>query len=616
MCDDVVIIRQTSMGDDTAFGELVRRYQGLVFALAYHYVRDFQDAEEVAQDVFMRVYRHLDTLREPRYFPKWLRSVVHNESMMYLRSRRRAVATCPLESQSPEMLFHDVQRYTDIQRRDSVMDALEELSGPLRLLVELRYLGGYTSQEIGELLGIRPGTVRYRLHEAIKALREGFRMVERELNSQQLPEDFAERVLESLGRLKGRVIDTNGQPLGNIQLELDQLLPGKEDSFSSRGIRVDGDGTFSVDIPNWGRHRANEVDTGEFHIGLYGIVDGAIRHAETSAKLKIGEQASGIVLDLRESYYPLRIRVVDPEEKSVENARVSMHFRYPDGDGHGFSETYDGKEISYFVTDAEGLTPELHLSDFRYLFEVTAAGFRRRDWRYEATSMKGPSIKVPEEIPEDGIFRIRLEPGGRITGRVVDSKGTPITDAKVAIRSYRSDGTSRRYGRYINLPWNAPDDVFTDDEGRFAVAGLEPVGAYSLHAYHEKHGVDCLLDVPVGTNDAVLHLMPVVSLRGIVLKNSKPVAILERDFEPALGNRIAIGFVESKGTYAKFNDKRLQPYQSCRIHIFTDESGVFQVDHLFPYATYKLTIPYEGKEYIHTVTLDANAVISRTFDLK
>ena len=81
-------------------------------------------------------------------------------------------------------------------------------------------------------------------------------------------------------------------------------------------------------------------------------------------------------------------------------------------------------------------------------------------------------VKVPEEIPDGGILPIRLEPGGRIVGRVLDSEGAPVANAKVALRSYRSDGRSWVRGRYINLPYTAPDDVFTDDEGRFGMVHI------------------------------------------------------------------------------------------------------------------------------------------------
>jgi protocatechuate 3,4-dioxygenase beta subunit len=352
------------------------------------------------------------------------------------------------------------------------------------------------------------------------------------------------------------------------------------------------------------------VDTGEFHIGLYGLVGGAVRHADASVTLKIGEQASDIVLDLRKKPYQLRVRVVDLEGQPVEGAKVAFHLRYHDHGGHGFGESYDGKDMRYFLTDTDGLTPMLHLEGFSYAFEVTAENFKKpfwSDWKL---------IKVPEEIPEDGIFALQLEPGGRIAGCVVDSKGAPVANVKIALRYYKYGKRARgEGGRYINLPYTAPNDVFTDAEGRFAFTTLEPVGFYSLHAYREGYGVDCLLDIPVGIDNAILRLMPVVSLCGKILKDKKPVAILEKDFVPALDNKIHIDFVESKGAYAKFNDRRISPYRQCRIHIFTDESGVFRVDYLFPGATYKLTIPFEGKEYERTVTLGEYAETYVTFEL-
>ena len=606
MLDDVAIIQRILNGDETAFATLVRRYQGMVFALAYHYLKDFQDAEEVSQDVFLKVYRSLDTLEDPRRFSNWLRRIVYTEAMMRLRAHKRP-ATLHLETEGPEIISQSLRQYEEAQRRSSVVEALEELAEELRLIVELRYLGGYTSREIGEMLGMKPGTVRYRLHRAIKSLREVFQVVESELQSRRLAEDFAEDILKSLGRLEGKVVGINGEPLGNIRLYLDQLLPGKG-IYSSGFIRVDADGRFSLDIPNWGRHREGEADTGEFHIGLYGPIGEAIRHANVSVTLKIGEQARDIVLDLRKGAYPLRVRVIGPEGDPVEGARVTFHVRYPGRGGHGFNETYDGREMRHFLTDADGLTSVLHLSALHYTFEVIAEGYRKFD-------VDSLIVKVPDEIPDGGILPIRLEPGGRIAGRVFDSEGAPVSNAKVALRSYRSDGRSWMRGRYINLPYTAPDDVFTDDEGRFAFTTLEPVGRYSLHAYHEEHGVDCLLDVPVGREDAVLRLMPTTSLCGRLLKGSKPVAILEEDFDPVLGDRIQIDFVEGKGQYSKFNDRRVRPFRACRIHIFTDESGLFRVDHLFPGATYRLTIIFEGKEHVYTVTLREDGETHMNFNL-
>ena len=150
MFNDVAIIQRILIGDETAFTTLVRQHQGIVFALAYHYVKDFQDAQEIAQDVFMKVYRKLYTLDDPQCFSSWMRKIVYNEAMMRLRARKQGVATYQLETESTEMISRDIQQYTDIQRRNSIMESLEDLPEDSRLL--LRYLGGYNSQEIAKLL--------------------------------------------------------------------------------------------------------------------------------------------------------------------------------------------------------------------------------------------------------------------------------------------------------------------------------------------------------------------------------------------------------------------------------------------------------------------------------
>lgn len=598
MSTDADIVERIRAGDQEAFVSLVHRHQGTVFALAHHYVRDFHDAQEIAQEAFFKVYRRLDTLSSPKSFPAWLRSIVHTEAMMRLRADGRRVPAVTLSEESLGVVVRDAQRHAAQQRRASVREALGTLPEDLRLLVELRYLGGCNSREIGDLLGMKPGTVRYQLHKAIESLREVFEVVKEELHVQQLPESFADEVLKSLGCLKGRVIGVDGRPLGGIRLELDQLLSPRG-SFSSKAIAVAADGTFSLDIPNWRRYRAGEIEEGEFRIGLFGPVGDEIRYLNTAVKLKVGEQAEGIVVDLRDDGHRLRVRVIDPEGQPVPDARVGLHVQHPNTGGHGFFDTYDGQKISYLVTDAEGLTPVLHLSALGYSFSVGATGFRKveRSWT---------GLQVPEDVPEDGVVEIRLDRGARISGRVTDAEGSPVAQAKLALRGFRHEDRAWRVGRYINLSCTSADDVFSDEEGRFAFTSLEPAGHYCLHAYHEAHGVDCALDVPVGSDDLAFELMRLVSLCGTVQKDGKPAVMPEKQGEP-LADRIYIEFVESTDAYAKFNDPRISPHRSCTIHVHTDDSGSFQIDHLFPGATYKLRIAFEGKEYEHSVTLGQEA---------
>lgn len=224
-------------------------------------------------------------------------------------------------------------------------------------------------------------------------------------------------------------------------------------------------------------------------------------------------------------------------------------------------------------------------------------------------------IEIPGGIPEDDIRTIQLETGGRMAGQVVDEDGRPVAHARIALRTYLSETESREIGRYVELPCAASTDVSTDGKGRFAFTILEPTGAYTLHAYHGGKGVGCLLDVPVGSEDVLLRLHPVASLGGVVRKGNKAVAVLEEEAEVVLGEYIEIEFVESTGYFAPFIDRRILPYTKCRISIFTDREGAFRVDHLFPGATYRLTVPFAGKRYTRTVTLGPTEDTHITLDL-
>jgi len=85
--DDVELVSQTLTGNQDAFGKLVRRYQGLVFGLAYHRVKNAQDAEDIAQDAFLSAYINLKQLRKPEKFGSWLRQIATNLCRAYQQRR-------------------------------------------------------------------------------------------------------------------------------------------------------------------------------------------------------------------------------------------------------------------------------------------------------------------------------------------------------------------------------------------------------------------------------------------------------------------------------------------------------------------------------------------------
>lgn len=202
--EDSELIRRVHDGHTEAYSELIRRYQNMVYGLAYYLVHSFEDARDIAQESFLQAYINLPKLREPAKFGAWLREITRNESLAWLRRRRPAE---PLDTASLEPADHR----EEIANRLFVQQALERLSEPSRLAVTLFYFHAYSLAEIASFLGEPVTTIKSRLRNArarlqkeFKAASESFKLPRKEMqtlmeetfNQEALPEDFADRVVE------------------------------------------------------------------------------------------------------------------------------------------------------------------------------------------------------------------------------------------------------------------------------------------------------------------------------------------------------------------------------------------------------------------------------------
>jgi RNA polymerase sigma-70 factor, ECF subfamily len=163
------LIAECRRGDRRAFEELVRLTHRRVYSLAYRLVRDRSEAEDVAQEAYLRMFRGLGAFREEARFETWMYRVVANCAMSALRRRGRfgeivtdEVADRPV----PETPEHRAVQ------RDELTRALDSLSPGQRVVVVLKDVYGLSCQEIGEELDIEEGAVKVRLHRARKRLVE------------------------------------------------------------------------------------------------------------------------------------------------------------------------------------------------------------------------------------------------------------------------------------------------------------------------------------------------------------------------------------------------------------------------------------------------------------
>lgn len=169
----VGLLARTRAGDKEAFGELVRCNQGRVFAVAYGILGNADDAQDVAQEAFLRAYRALGSLKSDAAFVAWLLRIVTNLSINY-KKRGAAHAAVPLENTAePVSRAETPEEYAE--RRETMARlaaALAGLTAEQRAVLALREIEGLSYEDMAAVLAVPLGTVKSRLNHARARLRQ------------------------------------------------------------------------------------------------------------------------------------------------------------------------------------------------------------------------------------------------------------------------------------------------------------------------------------------------------------------------------------------------------------------------------------------------------------
>lgn len=165
--EDGDLVARAQEGSEEAFRGLVERYKKRAYWVAYHLLNNDEEAHDVAQEAFIRVFRSLDRF-DPRYkFYTWLYQIVTNLSIDALRKRqsRRAVALDDVgEMGDDEPGAHD--RLEKVELKERVAAILDLLPPKYKAVIALREIEGLSSKEIAGIVGSTHATVRWRLHRA------------------------------------------------------------------------------------------------------------------------------------------------------------------------------------------------------------------------------------------------------------------------------------------------------------------------------------------------------------------------------------------------------------------------------------------------------------------
>ncbi len=206
--NDSELIQRTLDGDQTAFTELVEKYQKGIHALAWRKIGDFHIAQEITQDAFLRAYQRLRTLKDPSLFPGWVYVIASHLCTEWHRKKKPPIQSLETTDvaeidQVSHSQYIAEQRDTEAAeaRREVVQKLLQKLPESERTVMALHYLGEMTCEAISKMLGVSPNTIKSRLSRARNRLKKEEAIIRENLSSFQLPTQLTQDIMKEIARV-------------------------------------------------------------------------------------------------------------------------------------------------------------------------------------------------------------------------------------------------------------------------------------------------------------------------------------------------------------------------------------------------------------------------------
>jgi RNA polymerase sigma-70 factor (ECF subfamily) len=203
--NDADLVRGTRSGDKEAYSELVVRYQGHVYGLAYSLVNHWADAQDIAQETFIRAYCNFDQLRDPTRFAAWLRRITFSVAMNWLKAFRPGLFEQfgSLEDLDglgiPDFAPGPAEITEKRELAEAVLQAVATLPPKYRIPLTMFHLDGLSYQKVADFLDIPMGTTKSLIHRARKMLKptlntyvmeEVDSMIQEVFDEHKLPPEF------------------------------------------------------------------------------------------------------------------------------------------------------------------------------------------------------------------------------------------------------------------------------------------------------------------------------------------------------------------------------------------------------------------------------------------
>jgi len=182
MMADADLIVQAAAGDHSAFHMLVERHRSMVYRVAYQFAGNHHDAEDIAQEVFIKVYRSLNRFRQDAQLTSWMYRIVMNACIDH-RRRHSPAGAAPFGEEAELKMLNTRGEAPDPEERayagelGKVLDAeIKRLPPGQRIVFVMRHHQGLKLNEIASALGLAEGTVKRQLHAAVHRLRQALTM--------------------------------------------------------------------------------------------------------------------------------------------------------------------------------------------------------------------------------------------------------------------------------------------------------------------------------------------------------------------------------------------------------------------------------------------------------
>jgi RNA polymerase sigma factor (sigma-70 family) len=491
---DAAVVLRVRAGRRDEFAALVDRYLPVAHAVCYAQLRNVADAEDAAQDAFIKAYEALDGLREPAKFGPWLLSIVRNVCRNHQRSRAREaerIDAIAMLGQAP------VTKPEEQELRLLVRKQVEGLDDIHREALLLHYYGGRSIKEIAALLELSPDAVKKRLQRAREAL--SAQMLQH-LEPAVAPQGtHRDRVKTIMGLLAGvtaaweaGAASTTGVAAGagaaGVAGTLASGAIAKIIAGVAAAIAVSGAVLYWPDAPEPVKDEAIQTGISQDAGTLASATPGPIDPTDPTDRSDPSEVSQNAPPIPQNGFF-IRGRTVDQSGNPVANAAITLDPAYPDAGKH--HETKSNDDGWFLFQDVAGA-----------LFALQASGSNL----FGADEVNG----APKNDPVS--HTVTMLPAGALEGIVANKNGEPVPNARVMPIA----GTWMGEEEFLSRRWAELRAVETDENGRFTLAPVF-LGTWRLRVESVAYVIKDTEPLDVASSPVTITLVPGAHVEGRVV---------------------------------------------------------------------------------------------------